>query len=177
MFSKVKKWLPKFRHLILRVVLTLICSIAVGVGYSLIISDQYLPTMDGNVYAMDPTGNSLFMVLSKEANNSLVHIDYSGSEMDGEVCLKVDVRKSKDAARLHEMLCSWQQAAAMLEAGEISKEDYDKWRYLFASPSASAAHHPHNPASPWSPRSSQSYLPQAAFWCGGQSGRRRHIGQ
>ena len=42
------------------------------------------------------------------------------SEMDGEVCLKVDVRKNKDAARLHEMLCSWQQAAAMLEAGEIS---------------------------------------------------------
>ena len=42
-----------------------------------------------------------------------------------------DVRKSKDAARLHEMLCSWQQAAAMLEAGEISKEDYDKWRYHY----------------------------------------------
>ena len=38
------------------------------------------------------------------------------SEMDGEVCLK---------------LCSWQQAAAMLEAGEISKEDYDKWRYHY----------------------------------------------
>lgn len=34
MFSKVKKWLPKFRHLILRVVLTLICSIAVGVAHS-----------------------------------------------------------------------------------------------------------------------------------------------
>ena len=33
------------------------------------------------------------------------------SEMDGEVCLKVDVRKNKDAAQLHEMLCSWQQAA------------------------------------------------------------------
>ena len=41
------------------------------------------------------------------------------------------VRKNKDAARLHEMLCSWQQAAAMLEAGEISKEDYDKWRYHY----------------------------------------------
>ena len=53
------------------------------------------------------------------------------SEMDGEVCLKVDVRKSKDSVRLHEMLCSWQQAAAMLEAGEISKEDYDKWRYHY----------------------------------------------
>ena len=53
------------------------------------------------------------------------------NEMDGEVCLKVDVRKNKDAAWLHEMLCSWQQAAAMLEAGEISKEDYDKWRYYY----------------------------------------------
>lgn len=53
------------------------------------------------------------------------------NEMDGEVCLKVDVRKNKDASRLHEMLCSWQQAAAMLEAGEISKEDYDKWRYYY----------------------------------------------
>ena len=52
-------------------------------------------------------------------------------EADGEICLKVDVRKSKDSARLHEMLCSWQQVAAMLEAGEISKEDYDKWRYHY----------------------------------------------
>lgn len=51
--------------------------------------------------------------------------------MDGEVCLKVDVRKNKDAARLHEMLCSRQQAAAMLEACKISKEDYDKWRYHY----------------------------------------------
>ena len=52
-------------------------------------------------------------------------------EMDGEICLTVDVRKNKDAARLHEMLCSWRQAAAMLEACEISKEDYDKWRYHY----------------------------------------------
>lgn len=39
------------------------------------------------------------------------------------------MRKSKDG--LYEMLCSWQQAAAMLEADEISKEDYDKWRYHY----------------------------------------------
>ena len=49
--------------------------------------------------------------------------------------------------------------------------------YLFASPSASGAHHLHTPASPWSPRSSQSCLPQAAFWCGGRSERRRHPDQ
>ncbi len=28
-------------------------------------------------------------------------------------------------------VATWQQAAAMLEAGEISKEDYDKWRYHY----------------------------------------------
>ena len=53
------------------------------------------------------------------------------SAMDGEVCLKVDVQKNKDAARLHEMLCSWQQVAAMLEAGEITQEEYDRWRYRY----------------------------------------------
>ncbi len=52
-------------------------------------------------------------------------------EIDGEVCLTVDVRKNKDAARLHEMLCSWREQAAKFEAGEISKEDYDKWRYCY----------------------------------------------
>lgn len=52
-------------------------------------------------------------------------------ELDGEVCLRVNVRHSKDAARLHEMLCSWRQAAAMLKTGEISQEDYDRWRYRY----------------------------------------------
>ena len=52
-------------------------------------------------------------------------------ESAGEICLKVDVRKNKDAARLHEMLCAWRQAAAMLKAGEITQEEYDRWRYLY----------------------------------------------
>ena len=52
-------------------------------------------------------------------------------EADGEVCLKVDVFKGKDAARLHEMLCAWRQAAAMLKAGEITQEEYDCWRYHY----------------------------------------------
>ena len=52
-------------------------------------------------------------------------------EAEGDVCLRVNVRHSKDAARLHEMLCSWRQATAMLKAGEISQEDYDRWRYCY----------------------------------------------
>ena len=52
-------------------------------------------------------------------------------EADGEVCLKVDVRKNKDAAELHKMLCSWRQAAAMRKAGESTQEEYDRWRYRY----------------------------------------------
>lgn len=52
-------------------------------------------------------------------------------ETDGEVCLKADARKNKDAAQLHEMLCAWRQVSAMLKAGEISQEDYDRWRYRY----------------------------------------------
>ena len=48
------------------------------------------------------------------------------SEMDGAVCLKVDVRKNKD-----EMLWTWREQAAKLEVGEISQEDYDRWRYHY----------------------------------------------
>ena len=50
---------------------------------------------------------------------------------DGEVCLKVDFKKNKDAARLHEMLCSWQAQAEKLRKGEIDQEDYDNWRYHY----------------------------------------------
>ncbi len=66
-------------RVLLRQILLLLCAAAVGLGWGIARSGQYLPTMDGNVYAMDPTGNTLFMVLSKEANNSLVRIDYRGN--------------------------------------------------------------------------------------------------
>lgn len=52
-------------------------------------------------------------------------------EADGEVCLRVDADKSRDAAQFHEMLCAWQQIAAKLKAGEINQEDYDRWRYHY----------------------------------------------
>lgn len=52
-------------------------------------------------------------------------------ETDGDVCLRVDVSKGKDAARLYEMLCTWQQVAAMLKAGEITQDEYDRWRYRY----------------------------------------------
>lgn len=59
-------------------------------------------------------------------------------ECDGEVHLRVNVRHGKDAAELHEMLCTWQEQAAKLEAGEITREDYDRWRYRY--PEYDSAH-------------------------------------
>ena len=53
------------------------------------------------------------------------------SESDGEVCLKVNKDKNKDAAELLKMLCAWKKQSDKLSAEEISKEDYDQWRYNY----------------------------------------------
>jgi len=53
------------------------------------------------------------------------------AELDDEICLRVDVRNGKEAAELHEMLCKWQEQFAKLKTGEISQEDYDRWRYHY----------------------------------------------
>ena len=62
------------------------------------------------------------------------------SDLDGEICLKVDVRKNKDAAQLHEMLWTWREQAAKLEATEISQEEYDRWRYHYPEYDSSQIH-------------------------------------
>ena len=62
------------------------------------------------------------------------------TEQDGELALQVDFRKNKDAARLHEMLWAWREQAAKLEAGEISQEAYDRWRYHYPEYDSSQIH-------------------------------------
>ena len=52
-------------------------------------------------------------------------------EIDGEVCLKVDKGKGRTAYDLLEMLTAWKEQSAKLNAGEIDKEEYDKWRYNY----------------------------------------------
>lgn len=53
------------------------------------------------------------------------------SETDGEVCLKVNKDKGKDAAELRKMLCAWKEQADKLSSEEISREEYDRWRYYY----------------------------------------------
>ena len=52
-------------------------------------------------------------------------------EVDGELCLRLDKSKGSDYLNLFDMFISWQREAAKLEAGEITKEEYDQWRYKY----------------------------------------------
>ena len=52
-------------------------------------------------------------------------------EADGEVCLKVSKDKGKEAYELLQMLYAWKEQADKLSACEISKDDYDRWRYYY----------------------------------------------
>ena len=52
-------------------------------------------------------------------------------EIDGEVCLRLDKSRGSDFHNLFDMFTSWQAQAAKLEAGEITKEEYDQWRYRY----------------------------------------------
>lgn len=53
------------------------------------------------------------------------------SGADGEVCLKVNKDKGKDAHELLKMLYAWKEQADKLSSEEISKEEYDNWRYHY----------------------------------------------
>lgn len=53
------------------------------------------------------------------------------SEAGGEVCLKVNKDKGKEAYELLQMLYAWKEQADKLSAGEIRKDDYDRWRYYY----------------------------------------------
>ena len=50
---------------------------------------------------------------------------------DGEVLFRIDPRKGKDAARISEPIRAWAAIAEKYRAGEISRDEYDKWRYHY----------------------------------------------
>ncbi len=52
-------------------------------------------------------------------------------ECEDEVHLRVHIHKGRDAAELHRMLAAWGAVAAKLKAGEITKEEYNRWRYYY----------------------------------------------
>ena len=50
---------------------------------------------------------------------------------DGEVLFRIDPRKGRDAAHISEMIYAWAAVAEKYHAGEISRDEYDKWRYYY----------------------------------------------
>lgn len=52
-------------------------------------------------------------------------------EIDGELCLRLDKSNRKVYDDMLRMLSAWQEQAAKLDTGEISKEEYDQWRYRY----------------------------------------------
>ena len=47
------------------------------------------------------------------------------------VSMRVDPRKGKDTTELFEMVNAWAEQAEKYRNGDISREDYDKWRYNY----------------------------------------------
>ena len=52
-------------------------------------------------------------------------------EIDGEICLRLDKSDYSTYSSMQKMFQAWRQQAAKLENGEISKEQYDEWRYKY----------------------------------------------
>ena len=52
-------------------------------------------------------------------------------EIDGELCLRLDKSKGTTYLSMFDMFHAWQEQAARLEQGEITKEEYDQWRYKY----------------------------------------------
>ena len=50
---------------------------------------------------------------------------------DDEVVFRIDPRKGKDAARISELMSAWASVAEKYHAGEISRDEYDRWRYYY----------------------------------------------
>jgi len=52
-------------------------------------------------------------------------------EIDGEICLRLDKSRGMTYVGMLNMFMAWQQEAAKFKAGEITKEEYDTWRYNY----------------------------------------------
>ncbi|MBR6408133.1 MAG: helix-turn-helix transcriptional regulator [Clostridia bacterium] len=51
--------------------------------------------------------------------------------LEGEVCIRLDKYTGSKYSSLFESFSAWADAAEKYRKGEISKDDYDKWRYYY----------------------------------------------
>ncbi len=53
------------------------------------------------------------------------------NRIDGELCLTLDRSTGINYVTMFDMLNTWQKEAEKLKNGEISKDEYDTWRYTY----------------------------------------------
>ena len=53
------------------------------------------------------------------------------TELDGEVCLHLDKGMGTNYITMFEMFSAWKEQAEKYKNGEITKEEYDRWRYNY----------------------------------------------
>ena len=51
--------------------------------------------------------------------------------LDGEVCIRLDKGMGSNYLTMLEMFSAWQKEAEKLKNGEITREEYDHWRYTY----------------------------------------------
>jgi hypothetical protein len=52
-------------------------------------------------------------------------------DIDGEICLRLDKSKGMTCLSMLDIFTAWQQESEKLRSGEITKEEYDAWRYNY----------------------------------------------
>ncbi|WP_276799425.1 helix-turn-helix domain-containing protein [Fannyhessea vaginae] len=52
-------------------------------------------------------------------------------KLSDEVCIRLDKGMSTNYITMFEMFSAWQKQSEKLKSGEISKEEYDQWRYNY----------------------------------------------
>jgi len=52
-------------------------------------------------------------------------------KIDGEVCLRLDKTKGTTYLSMFDIFCAWNEMAVKLKSGEITKIEYDQWRYRY----------------------------------------------
>ena len=67
-------------------------------------------------------------------------------EIDGEVCLRLDKSTGSTYSTMFDMFHAWQKQAARLERGEITKNEYDQWRYNYPALDTSGQWHKVSPS-------------------------------
>ena len=87
--------------------------------------------LDVSPHALDVPGTDSYVGLMHTLFTLEDVYGLTVSEADEAICLKFDTSKGKDAHELLKMLYNWKDQADKLSSGEISKDDYDNWRYHY----------------------------------------------